>query len=35
MRFMVPLNAMIEQYGEYISLKHIGFPSNWYEILKR
>lgn len=35
MKFMVPLNAMIEQYGEYISLKHIGFPSNWYEILKR
>ncbi|MFI3214785.1 MAG: Abi family protein [Eubacteriales bacterium] len=35
MKFMVPLNTMIEQYGEYILLKHIGFPSNWYEILKR
>lgn len=32
-KFVTPLKAMIEQYENDISLKHIGFPDNWEELL--
>ena len=32
-KFIFPLKAMIEQNKNIISLKHIGFPKNWEEIL--
>lgn len=32
-KFVEPLKAMFEQYEGDISLKHIGFPQNWEELL--
>lgn len=32
-RFIVELEALIEEYTPDISLKHIGFPDNWCELL--
>ena len=32
-KFVIPLKAIIEQYDKDISLKHIGFPENWEELL--
>lgn len=34
-KFVIPIKAMIEQYGNDILLKHIGFPDNWEEIFKQ
>lgn len=32
-KFIISLKAMIEEYSKEISLKHIGFPNNWEEVL--
>lgn len=32
-RFVIPLKALIEEYDNDISLKHIGFPKNWEFLL--
>lgn len=32
-RFIAELEALIEEYASDISLKHIGFPDNWRELL--
>ena len=32
-RFIIPLNALIDEYKTNISLSHIGFPENWMELL--
>ena len=29
------LKEIIDYYNEYINLDSIGFPSNWYDILKK
>lgn len=33
-KFLMPLKSTIEKYTKHINLKHIGFPDNWYDILK-
>ncbi len=35
LKFVAPLEAMLEQYNDDITLKHIGFPNNWSEILRK
>ena len=32
-KVMTELRAVIEEYEDDISLKHIGFPQDWYEQL--
>ncbi|MCL2054655.1 MAG: Abi family protein [Oscillospiraceae bacterium] len=32
--FAVQLEALIEEYRDYIQLEHIGFPGNWAELVK-
>lgn len=32
-KFIIPLKAMVEEYKKDISLKHVGFPVNWEELL--
>ena len=32
-RIMTELRALIEEYGDDISLSHIGFPENWDEMI--
>jgi abortive infection bacteriophage resistance protein len=32
--FLVNLQSLIEQYQDIINLKHIGFSSNWLDLLK-
>ena len=34
-KVMTELRAVIEEYEDGISLKHIGFPQDWYEQLER
>jgi abortive infection bacteriophage resistance protein len=34
-KVMTELRAVIEEYEDDISLKHIGFPQDWYEQLER
>ena len=33
MTFLPQFTALIEEYGEDIDLKEIGFPANWEELL--
>lgn len=33
--FISSLEALINQYNEYIKLKHIGFPDNWLDLLEK
>jgi abortive infection bacteriophage resistance protein len=33
--FMLPLEALIAEYLDSVSFRHIGFPGNWKELLKR
>ena len=30
---MIELKALIDEYSQYIDIKHIGFPENWWELL--
>lgn len=32
-RIMTELRALMEEYGDNISLSHIGFPENWNEMI--
>ena len=32
-RIMTELRALMEEYGDDISLSHIGFPGNWDEMI--
>ncbi len=33
--FLLNLKAIIDEYGEFIDLKHIGFPDDWWECLTK
>ena len=33
--FLIPLESLLNEYSEHISLKDIGFPENWKEILTK
>ncbi len=32
---LINIDALFEQYDNYIDIKLLGFPKNWYEILKK